>query len=145
MSTVQKPLELILARNLLSSLSTPAFLTDERGVLIFYNEAAGVLLGKRFEEIGGLGEKVWDMIGPFDSSGERLPIDNLPLTLALRDGCPAHATVRIRSFTGAEHEIEVSALPIVTGHGSSGAMAFFWPDRSQERSDDGGRPAVGAA
>ena len=122
----------------MTSLSTPAFLTDERGALIFYNEAAGQLLGKRFEEIGGLAERVWDVVGPFDRSGERLPIDDLPLTLALRDGSPAHATVRIRSFTGVEHEIEVSALPIVTGHGSSGAMAFFWPDRKGGSAKDAG-------
>ena len=37
--SVQKPLELILARNLLSSISTPAFLVGEDGALLFYNEA----------------------------------------------------------------------------------------------------------
>ena len=37
----QRPIELILARNLLSSLSTPAFLANEPGEIIFYNEAAG--------------------------------------------------------------------------------------------------------
>ena len=37
MEAGQKPIELILARNLISSLSTPAFLVDEGGVLIFYN------------------------------------------------------------------------------------------------------------
>ena len=130
MSAVQKPLELILARNLMTSLSTPGFLSDEAGAVIFYNEAAGQLLGKRFEELGELAANVWDTIGPFDSAGERVPIDDLPLTVALRDGCPAHARVRIRSFSGAEQEIEVSALPIVTGQGSRGAMAFFWPQRA---------------
>ena len=50
----QKPLELILARNLLTSLSTPAFLVDESGALIFYNEAAGAMLGISFEEQGRL-------------------------------------------------------------------------------------------
>ncbi len=43
--SVQKPLELILARNLLSSISTPAFLVGEDGALLFYNEGAGALLG----------------------------------------------------------------------------------------------------
>ena len=37
----QRPLELILARNLLASLSTPALLTDAEGTVVFYNEAAG--------------------------------------------------------------------------------------------------------
>ena len=127
-----KPLELILARNLMTSLSTPAFLTDERGALIFYNEAAGALLGKRFEELGGAGERVWDTIGPFDAAGERVAIDNLPLTLALRDGSPAHSSVRIHTFNGREYEVEVSALPIVTGEGARGAMAFFWIERGHE-------------
>ncbi len=46
----QKPIELILARNFLTSLSTPAFLVDVSGALIFYNEAAGAMLGISFEE-----------------------------------------------------------------------------------------------
>ena len=45
----QRPIELILARNLLSSLSTPAFLASGPGEIIFYNEAAGAILGQRFE------------------------------------------------------------------------------------------------
>ena len=134
---MQKPLELILARNLMSSLSTPAFLTDEAGVLIFYNEAAGKLLGKRFEEIGGLGADVWSQIGPFDSEGKRIPVDQLPLTRALRDGSPAHDTLRIRNFHGVEHDIHVSALPIVTVAGSKGSMAFFWPDEQGPGSTGG--------
>ena len=48
----QRPLELILARNLLSSLSTPAFLVDEPGDIAFYNDAAGALLGRRYEDTG---------------------------------------------------------------------------------------------
>ena len=48
----QRPLELILARNFLSSVSTAAFLVDGEGMIVFYNEAAGDLLGPRFEEAG---------------------------------------------------------------------------------------------
>jgi len=124
----QKPIELILARNLISSLSTPAFLVDEGGVLIFYNEAAGSLLGKRFEEIGKVGPEQWGtMFGPVDSSGTPIPYEELPLVLTIREGRPAHAEMRIRSADGSVHEIEVSALPIVTPHGSRGGIAFFWP------------------
>ena len=52
METPQKPLELILARNLLTSISTPAFLVDGEGTLVFYNEAAAAVLGRSFEEAG---------------------------------------------------------------------------------------------
>ncbi len=127
MSTAQRPLELILARNLMTSLSTPAFLTDESGALIFYNDAAGHLLGRRFEEVRADGTPVWEQVGPFDRDGRLVPIDELPLTIALRNGSPAHASLRIRTFAGADHDIEVSALPIVSAEGARGAMAFFWP------------------
>jgi PAS domain-containing protein len=131
-ATEQKPIELILARNLMSSLSTPAFLVDEVGMLVFFNEAAGQLLGKRFEEIGKMDAEEWgSTFGPFDERGERIPFDDLPLTIALRDGHPAHAKLQIRSLDGAEHDIEVSAMPIVTSGGSRGAMAIFWPRRDE--------------
>ena len=47
-ASAQRPLELILARNLLSALSTPAVLVNHQGDVLFYNEAAGALLGRRF-------------------------------------------------------------------------------------------------
>ena len=62
----QRPLELILARNFLTSLSTPAFLVDEKGGIIFYNEAAGGMLGISFEEFGQKPPEEWGpAIGPF--------------------------------------------------------------------------------
>ncbi len=91
--TQQKPLELILARNLMSALSTPAFLVDEGGVLVFYNEAAGALLGKRFEELGTVGAEEWgSLFGPFGRNGEPIPYDELPLVIAVRNGRPPTQT-----------------------------------------------------
>ena len=85
-TAAQRPLELILARNLMSALSTPAFLVDEGGLLVFYNEAAGTLLGKRFEELGVVGPEEWgSMFGPFDAEGAPLPYDELPLVVAVRN------------------------------------------------------------
>jgi PAS domain-containing protein len=127
----QKPLELILARNLMSALSTPAFLVDEGGVLVFYNEAAGMLLGKRFEELGTVGPDEWgSMFGPFDGDGAPIPYDDLPLVRAVRNGRPAHGEFTVRSTDGANHTVEVSAFPILTAHGSQGAIAVFWPTLS---------------
>jgi PAS domain-containing protein len=124
----QKPLELILARNLMSALSTPAFLVDEGGVLVFYNEAAGMMLGKRFEELGTVGPEEWgSMFGPFSEGGEPIPYDELPLVTAVRNGRPAHAEFTVRSTDGAIHEVEASAFPILTAHGSQGAIAVLWP------------------
>jgi hypothetical protein len=66
--------------------------------------------------------------GPFDeTTGEPIPLDEQPLTVALRAGRPAHAEQRIRSLDGSEYDISVSGLPIVGADGFQGAMVFFWP------------------
>jgi PAS domain-containing protein len=123
----QKALELILARNFLTTLSTPAFLVDERGALIFYNEAAGAMLGISFEESGRTPASEWSQsIGPFDDAGVPIPIEELPTTQALRRGRPAHGTFTMRSVKGKGYEIESTALPIVAEGGQEGAMIFIW-------------------
>ena len=129
----QKPLGLILARNFLTSLSTPAFLVDASGALMFYNEAAGAMLGIAFEEAGRISAEDWSRaVGPFDDDGKALPIEDLNTTKALRKGRPAHDSFCIRSVKGEDYEIEASALPIVAEGGQEGAMILFWP-----RSNDG--------
>jgi PAS domain-containing protein len=133
----QKPLELILARNFLTSLSTPSFLVDERGALIFYNEAAGALLGISFEEQGHMTADEWShAVGPFSENGNPIPIEELPTTKALRQGRPAHGHFAIRSVRGDEYEIESTALPIVADGGQEGAMIFFWGRTNSTQAPD---------
>jgi PAS domain-containing protein len=128
MGDSQRPLELILARNLLSSISTPAFLVDDEGALIFYNDAAGALLGRRFEEAGSMTAEEWGTaFGPYGEDGAPVPFEELPLTMALRHGRPNHERFTIHSTNGTAHTIEVSALPLVGTGGFRGAMAIFWP------------------
>jgi PAS domain-containing protein len=133
----QKPLELILARNLLTSLSTPAFLVDPEATIVFYNEAAAALLGRSFEEAGQMTAEEWTKaFGPFDRDGAPMEVDTLATTEAIRAGRPAHATFTIRAANGVPTTIESSAFPIVASEeGSSGAMILFWPlngDRGKE-------------
>ena len=124
----QRPIELILARNLLSSLSTPAFLANAPGEIIFYNLAAGAVLGRRFEETGRMSAEEWtSTFGPFAEDGRPIPLEQQPLTIALRANRAGHAVYRIRSLSGAERTIEASGLPIVGIDGFEGAMVFFWP------------------
>ena len=127
MEGVQRPLELILARNLVSSLSTAAFLTDEGGMIAFYNEAAGELLGRRFEETGPMTAQEWGREhGPFDDEGQPIMFRDLDLTKGLRRGRAGHSRFHIRSCDGADKRIEASAMPIVAAGGQRGAMVFFW-------------------
>ena len=124
----QRPLELILARNLMSTLSTAAFLVNRPGDIIFYNDAAATLLGRRFEEQGSVSAQDWvETVGPFDDDGNPIPIDEQPLTIALRANRPAHTRNKIRAPDGGTQWVEVSGLPVVGTDGFQGAMVFIWP------------------
>jgi PAS domain-containing protein len=123
-----RPLELIHARNLLSSLTTPAVLVNRPGDVIFYNEAAGALLGRRFEETGALSAADWtSTFGPLDERGEPIPLERQPLTAALRANRAAHESHVIRSADGSDHHVGVTGVPIMGSEGFQGAMLFFWP------------------
>lgn len=130
----QRPLELILARNLLATLSTPSFLVDHRGEIAFYNEAAGVLLGRRYEDTGPMPASDWaDRHGPFDRKGKPIPFRKLDLTEALRGNRPGHDRFSIRSADGCMHKIAASGIPIVGAGGYQGAVVVFWPEEEKDK------------
>jgi PAS domain-containing protein len=126
MTASEQPLELILARNLVSIVSLAALLVDVRGRIVFYNEAAAEIVGSPFEEIGTMPREEWNArYGPFDQHGQPLPADELPLSVAVREGRPAYARLRIRGDDGMM-EVEAGALPLLGPAGYHGAMLFFW-------------------
>ena len=124
----QPSIEVILTRELSSALSTPVFLVDPNGNLLFYNEPAESILGCRFDETGEMSVEVWaTMFVPTDVEGRPLPAEGLPLVIALKERRPAYACFYIKGLDGASRQIEVSAFPLI-GHGSRlrGGVAFFW-------------------
>ena len=126
--SAQRPLELILARNLLCSISTPAFLVGQGGKLLFYNEAAGAMLGRRFEDTSVLAADDWTSeFGPLDTEGDAIPFEQIPATIALRTNRPYHGRFAIRGAAGQRREIAASAIPIVGPGGATGAIVIFWP------------------
>lgn len=128
MASPQKPLELILARNLLTSISTPAFLVDGSGTLVFYNEAAAALLGRSFEDAGQMTAAEWiEAFGPLTNEDEPIELDEISLTHAIQAGHPAHGSFCIRTAQDKE-VVEASAFPLVASdEDASGAMIMFWP------------------
>jgi PAS domain-containing protein len=77
MPVEHQPLLLVQGRNLITGLALPALLTDPDGGLLFFNEAAGVLLGRTFEEVGRLPREQWArQFGPFDEAGRPLATDH---------------------------------------------------------------------
>jgi PAS domain-containing protein len=128
-----QPVELILARNLISGIHLAAFLIDPDGVLIFFNDAAGELIGRRFEEVGRLRREEWSsQFGPFDAFGKLMPTEDMPMTLALRKGLPAHDRFRVNVRDEELVEVDVSALPLATAEGFEGAIVVFWRSDTKE-------------
>jgi PAS domain-containing protein len=121
-----QPLELILARSLVSIISVAAVLVDAEGRIVFYNDAAAQLVGESFEEIGTMTRDEWSgRYGPVDEQGAALALDELPLAVAVREGRPAYARLRVRAERG-RVEVEAGALPLLGPAGYHGAMVFFW-------------------
>jgi PAS domain-containing protein len=122
-----QPIELILIRHLASRLAVPVFVVDAAGDLVFFNEPAEAVLGRRFEEIRSMPFEDWTTAF-LPSEGDRaLAVDDLPLVVALRRGVPAHRAFDIRSGDGTKRTIETTAYPLLaTGGEMVGAVAMFW-------------------
>lgn len=124
----QKEIELILARQLASYLVMPIFIVDPRGNLIYYNEPAELILGRRFEETGEMPVEEWStLFKPTDEAGNPLAPEALPLVIALTQHFPAHRDMWIEGLDGVRRMIEVTAFPI-NGQAERylGALAIFW-------------------
>jgi PAS domain-containing protein len=125
--TGEQPLELILARNLVSLSSLATVLIDVEGSIVFFNDAAAYFFGGLFEETGTVPLARWRAeVGPFDAAQRHLPTGDLPVTRAFRDGRPGSGRFHIRGGSGLV-EVEVVALPLVGALGLHGAMVVFWP------------------
>src|SRR5690242_4167575 len=106
-------LVLILARDLVSRLTTAAFVVDAEGTLIYFNEAAEPLLGRTYAEAGELRAGEWATEwNPRDEEGRAIRLRELPLGIAFAEGREAHRSFRIVRPDGAERAIAVTAIPL---------------------------------
>lgn len=127
-----RPFEMILIRQLAGHLALPVFLVDPDGTLIFYNEGAEQVLGRRFDETGEMAALEWAAVFvPRDERGETLAPEALPLNIALREKRPAHRRFEIRGLDGVLRHIETTAIPVISLDGRlHGAVAMFWETAS---------------
>jgi hypothetical protein len=132
-----KSLPLILARELAANLATPMFLLDAGGMLVFYNDAAALLLGKPFTELGEIPS------GEFGASldlanldGTKLLRRNSPSGIAFYERKPSHMHVLATTYDGVRRAFEATAYPLLGASGEmNGVVAVFWPDSSTEHAD----------
>jgi PAS domain-containing protein len=124
----QRPVELILARQLASCLAVPVLLVDARGDTLYFNEPAELIFARRFDEIEALGfEERTKVLAPRRADGGPLPVDELPGVIAMRDRRPAHAALFIHGFDGVLRPVEATAVPLESANGRVlGALVVLW-------------------
>jgi PAS domain-containing protein len=122
------PIQIILIRQLAGYLSVPLLLVDPKGDLLFYNEAAEAILGRRFEETGPMPAKALaKILTPVDERGQSIPPEQVPLMIALTTRRPAHKRLYLHGLNGVRRHIEVASIPIVGLQGEFlGAASLYW-------------------
>lgn len=123
-----KPIQIILARQLASSLATPILIVDTDGTLIFYNEPAEVILDQRFEETGEMPADAWSGLFAV-ADEERKPIaqEDRPMMMALSERKPVSRTVWMRCGRGEWLHVNITAFPLIGEERQFlGAQMIFW-------------------
>ena len=124
----QKEIEVILTRHLASYLAMPIIIIDSVGTLLFYNEPAEVLLGRRFEETGELSVDEWaNILVVTDEQGTPLAPETRPLLIALTEQRPTHCDIWLEGLDRVRRHIEITAFPLIGQAGRHlGAVGIFW-------------------
>ena len=124
----QKHLVLILAREFASNLATPTLIADERGRVVFYNEAAEELVERRFSEAAEMPLEEWlDPFSPRTLESDPLPLERLPAGIALYERRASHERFTITSVDGVVRNVAVTAFPLFAHTDDLvGVMTIWW-------------------
>jgi hypothetical protein len=130
----QKNLVLILAREFASKLATPMLVADAAGDLVFYNEPAEEVLGRRFAEAGEMPAAEWaDLFEVEDLAGEPVPLERMPGGIALLERRPAYGQLWITSIDGVRRLLSITAFPLWSSETDlDGFVTVFWEHRNAE-------------
>ena len=121
-------LPLILARELAANLATPMFIIDSAGMLVYYNEAAEVMLGKPFAELGQVtANEFGAMLEVAHPDGAPMRRRDTPAGVAMFHRRPAHLTVQASTLDGRRGTFEVTAYPLFGRTDEMhGVVTVFW-------------------
>lgn len=123
-----KPIQVILARQLASSLAMPVMLLDPDGTLIYYNEPAEAILNQRFEETGEIPCDTWSTLFAL-ADENRCPIaqEDRPMMMALAQRRPHSRDVWMQCGHRDWRHMHLTAFPLI-GEGKQllGAQLLFW-------------------
>jgi len=138
----QRPIELILLRELARRLATPVTLYDAHGRLAYLNRAAEALFGLNFEELGEISlEEAVALIRPTDANGVPLRAEQMPTGVVPRKPQAPQANLWVHDQNGRAQRVATTSISLRgQGGGALGAMSIWW------KVDDGGQaPGRGRA
>ena len=123
-----RSLPLILAREFAANLATPMFLLDEQGTLVFFNDAAELMLGKSYSEVGAItGIDFGDLLHPEYEDGSPMLKRDTPVGVAFSQREPAHQRMLATPFGSDRQTWEVTAYPLFGRTGDMhGVLTVFW-------------------
>jgi PAS domain-containing protein len=123
-----KSLQLILARELASNLATPIHLIDARGVLVFWNDAAALLIGKPFGEVGETAAEEFHAVLQLRTpEGTPLRRRETPSGIAFYERRPAHMILAATGYDGVQRLVQATAFPLFgTTSELHGVVTVFW-------------------
>jgi PAS domain-containing protein len=129
-----KSLALILARELASTLATPMFLLDAAGMMVFYNDAAALLLGKPFAELGEIPSGEFGAaLSLTTPDGKPIRRRDSPSGVAFYERTPSHMSVMATAYDGVRRAYEATAFPLLGSSGEMhGVLAVFWENAAPE-------------
>ncbi len=141
-----KPIEIILLRQLSTYLVMPIFIVDHLGTLLFYNEAAEGILGRRFDETGEVPkEELTKIFLPTDEEGRALPPDEVPVFKAILTERAVHRKLWVVGASGVRRGIEATGFPLIgMTRRMLGGVAIFWEIATPQTQAEASAADVGA-
>ena len=125
---LQREVEIILIRRWASYVTLPLFLIAADGELMYYNDVAGKMLGRPFDESDPMtADELSEIFATSTDKGAPMPSEQLPAVRALRAREPAYGRIRYRALDGRDWSIEICAMPLVGLAGRFlGVLVAFW-------------------
>jgi PAS domain-containing protein len=126
--TTSKPIQLILARQLASSVAMPILLLDAQGNLVFYNEPAEEILRRRYDETGEISaDELLEFLEVVDEQPKPVPPEERPTRITRRERRAVTRTVWIRVGDTSWRHLQATAVPLIGDCDEMlGIMHFFW-------------------
>ena len=104
------------------------FLVDPRGMLAYYNDAAEIVIGKPFAELGVIDAlEFGSVLDMTELDGTAVSRRDSPAGIAFAERRPSHQQLLVTGYDGGRHAVEATAYPLLGAHDElHGVVVVFW-------------------